>query len=314
MAHDNAAVAGRRRWVKPTPAPWARLRRYLSRQEVQTAYAFLAIPMLLLLLIKVYPVVYNLYLSFTTYELAGPPRWVGLKNYAWVLTARVNQRALVNTILYAVGAVPLGTALALLVAVLLNRPLRGRLLYRVLYYLPVVTSAVVVAMVWRLIYNPQSGLLNALLGAIGLPAQKFLSSEQQALPCLIVVMIWGALGYNMVIYLAGLQDIPPELYEAARIDGASDVQYFWHVTLPLLNPVTLFIVVSSAVGVFRSFSIVYMMTQGGPNYATTNLVWEVYTNAFSFLRFGRAAAISITLLVIVLAISLLQFRLIRMED
>lgn len=292
----------------------ARLRRYLAQQEVQTAYGYLALPILILLLIKVYPVVYNVYLGFTRYEMVEAPQWIGLRNYVWVLTEHVNQKALVNTVLYAMGAVPTGTALALLVAVLLNRPMRGRVAYRLMYYLPVVTSAVVVSLVWRLIFNVQSGLLNTVLGYIGIPPQKWLSSETQALPSLIVVMVWSAIGYNMVTYLAGLQDIPPELYEAARIDGASDWHYFWSVTLPLLNPVTLFIVVNFAVSVFRSFSYVFLLTQGGPNYATTNLVWEVYTNAFSFLRFGRAAALSITLLVIILGISMVQFRMIKVED
>ncbi len=300
--------------LKPQLGHWARLRRYLSRQEVQTAYAFLAVPMLLLFLIKIYPVAYNLYLSFTRYEMVRAPQWIGLGNYVWVFTERVNQKALVNTLLYAIGAVPTGTALALLVAVLLNRPLPGRVVYRTLYYMPVVTSAVVVSMVWRLIYNTQSGLLNSLLADIGLGPYQWLTSEQLALPSLIIVMVWGGIGYNMITYLAGLQDIPPELYEAARIDGANEWQYFRHITLPLLNPVTLFVVVNLAVSVFRNFGIVFMMTQGGPNYATTNLVWEVYTNAFSFLRFGRAAALSVVLLLIVLLISVIQFRLIQVED
>ncbi len=237
-----------------------------------------------------------------------------MKNYQDVFSQEVNLKAIRNTILFAVGAVPFGTVLALIVAGLLNQPIRGRILFRFLFYLPVITSVVVSAMIWRWIYSPQFGLLNYLLGFIGIPAQTWLNDPKLALPSLIVITIWAALGGHMIIFLAALQDIPNELREAAAIDGAKGWQTFLYVIVPLLRPVILFVVVTYSIGIFRNFGLIFLLTQGGPQLTTNTLVWEVYQNAFGYLRFGRASALAMVLLFTILVITFFNFRLLREES
>ena len=304
--------------ISPLPArarrvPATRRRARWLNEETVTAYAFLLVPMLLFVLIKFYPVFYNVFLSFTNYDMFSPLEFVGLKNYRDVVTQEVTQKAIRNTVLFAAGAVPLGTILALVMAELLNKRIRGRILFRILYYLPFVTPIVAASYVWKLILNPQIGLMNHLLGYVGVPPQQWLSDPQLAMPSLIGITIWAALGGNLVIFLAGLQDIPPDLYEAADIDGAEGWQKFVYITVPLLRPVLLFVVVTFSIGIFRSFGLIFVLTQGGPSLTTNTLVWEVYQNAFGYLRFGKAAAISMVLLVTILAITAINFRLFREE-
>jgi multiple sugar transport system permease protein len=282
--------------------------------ETFTAYMFLLVPLFILFFIKIYPVFYNVFLSFTNYDLFSPLEFVGLKNYHDVFSQEVNLKAIRNTILFAVGAVPIGTVLALIVAGLLNLPIRGRILFRFLFYLPVITSVVVSAMIWRWIYSPQFGLLNYLLGFMGIPPQTWLNDPKLALPSLIVITIWAALGGHMIIFLAALQDIPNELREAAAIDGAKGWQTFLYVIVPLLRPVILFVVVTYSIGIFRNFGLIFLLTQGGPQLTTNTLVWEVYQNAFGYLRFGRASALAMVLLFTILVITFLNFRLLREES
>jgi len=289
-----------------------RARRWAS-SDTFTAYVFLAIPLVLFFFIKIYPVLYNVVLSFTNYDLFSPMKFVGLENYIDVFTEEVTLKAIRNTIYFTVGTVPIGTALALIVATLLNQPIRGRIVFRTLYYLPVVTSVVVSSMIWRWLFNPQMGLLNYFLKIVGIPPQQWIQDPKMALPSLIIVSLWGGLGGNMVIFLAGLQDIPEHLYEAAKIDGANRMQLFFHITIPMLRPVILFVVVTYCIGIFRSFGLIYMLTQGGPMLTTNTLVWEVYMAAFGYLRLGKAGAISMVLLATILLITVLNFRLIREE-
>lgn len=301
------------RAAQPTPSARERWQRFMAG-ETFTAYLFLFVPLLLLFLIKIYPVFYNVVLSFTNYDMFSPLKFVGLKNYQDVFAADVNIKAIRNTLLFAVGAVPLGTLLALVVAGLLNQPIRGRILFRFLFYLPVITSVVVAAMIWRYIYSPQFGLLNYLLSFFGLPPQQWLNNPMTAMPSLIIITIWGALGGHMIIFLAALQDVPNELREAAALDGAKGWQIFLYVVVPLLRPVILFVVVTYTIGIFRNFGLIFLLTQGGPQNTTNTLVWEVYQNAFGYLRFGRAAALSMVLLLTIFLITLLNFRLLREEN
>ena len=291
---------------------YERARRWAS-SDTFTAYVFLAIPLVLFFFIKIYPVLYNVALSFTNYDLFSPMKFIGLKNYVDVFTQEVTLKAIRNTIYFTIGTVPIGTAIALVVATLLNQPIRGRIVFRTLYYLPVVTSVVVSSMIWRWLFNPQMGLLNYFLKIFGVPPQQWIQDPKMALPSLIIVSLWGGLGGNMVVFLAGLQDIPEELYEAARIDGAHRLQLFFHITVPMLRAVILFVVVTYCIGIFRSFGLIYMLTQGGPMLTTNTLVWEVYMAAFGYLRLGKAGAISVVLLATILLITALNFRLIREE-
>lgn len=287
-----------------------RLYRFTNSQAF-VAFLFLLVPVLLLAALKIWPVFYNLYLSFTRYELFEPPRFVGLKNYKYVFTNKTAFQSIINTLLFTIEAVPVGTALALIIAKLLDQSIRGRVFLRTLYYLPVVSSVVVSAMIWRWIYSPQHGLLNYFLGIVGIPPQHWLNDPNLALISLVIVTIWGSIGSNMVIFLAGLQDIPRDVIEAARVDGASPVQSFLRITVPLMRPVILFVVVTFTIGIFRNFGLIFMLTQGGPFNRTNTMVWEVYQNVFGYLRLGRGAAISVVMLIIVLILTLISFRVLR---
>lgn len=287
-----------------------RLYRFYNSQAF-VAVLFLLLPVLLLTALKIYPVFYNIYLSFTRYELFEPPRFVGMKNYNYVFSNSVTRQSIINTLLFTIEAVPVGTALALTIAKLLDQSIRGRVFLRTLYYLPVVSSVVVSAMIWRWIYSPQHGLLNYLLGTLGIPAQNWLNDPNLALISLVIVTIWGSIGSNMVIFLAGLQDIPRDVIEAARVDGANPLQSFLLITVPLMRPVILFVVVTFTIGIFRNFGLIFMLTQGGPFNRTNTMVWEVYQNVFGYLRLGRGAAISVVMLVIVLILTLISFRVLR---
>ncbi len=294
-----------------SPVDWRdRLYRFYNSQAF-VAFLFLIVPVLLLAALKIWPVFYNLYLSFTRYELFEPPRFVGLKNYNYVFSNKTAFQSIINTLLFTIEAVPIGTALALIIAKLLDQSIRGRVFLRTLYYLPVVSSVVVSAMIWRWIYSPQHGLLNYFLGIVGIPPQNWLNDPNLALISLVIVTIWGSIGSNMVIFLAGLQDIPKDIVEAARVDGANPVQSFLLITVPLMRPVILFVVVTFTISIFRNFGLIFMLTQGGPFNRTNTMVWEVYQNVFGYLRLGRGAAISVVMLVIVLALTLISFRVLR---
>ncbi len=297
--------------VDSAPAIWRqRLYRVMNSQAF-VALLFLLVPVAILAALKIWPVFYNLYLSFTRYELFEPPRFYGLKNYNYVFTNSTVRQSIFNTLLFTIEAVPIGTALALIIAKLLNQSIRGRVFLRTLYYLPVVSSVVVSAMIWRWIYSPQHGLLNHLLGTVGLPPQNWLNDPNLALISLVIVTIWGSIGSNMIIFLAGLQDIPRDIIEAARVDGANSLQNFLFITVPLLRPVILFVVVTFTISIFRNFGLIFMLTQGGPFNRTNTMVWEVYQNVFGYLRFGRGAAISVVMLLIVLVLTMISFRVLR---
>ncbi len=229
-----------------------------------TAIVFLVIPMILLFMTKFYPIFYNFVISFTNYDLSPTYKFIGLKNYEEIFGNPVLIKSIVNTLLFTLGVVPVGTVLALVIAALLNQQIRGRVLFRILYYLPGVTAVTAVALVWRWIFNPQSGLINQGLDMFGIPGPGWLTEPSTALISIIIIQLWSSIGGNMVVFLAGLQGIPGELYEAAQIDGAKGWQSFLYITVPMLSPVTLFVVVTYTIAVFRSFGLTFLLTQGGP--------------------------------------------------
>lgn len=289
-----------------------RWRRWLDSDSF-TALVFLVIPMILLAMTKFYPVIYNFVISFTNYDLSPTYKFIGFKNYIEVFSNPVLLKAIGNTLLFVLWTVPAGTVAALVIAALLNQQIRGRVIFRTLFYLPTVTSVTAVALVWRWIFNPQEGLINRGLELIGIAGPGWLTEPSTALLTITIIQLWGSIGGNMVVFLAGLQGIPKELYEAAEIDGAHGWQSFLYITVPMLSPVTLFVVVTYTIAVFRSFGLIFLLTQGGPSYSTTTLVWEVYETAFGYLRFGLGAAISVVLLLTVLLISV-PFRLFSREE
>jgi ABC-type sugar transport system permease subunit len=284
------------------------LLRNLRRQQVWAGYVFLLPALLGLLIFAFIPFVLSVYYSFTDYNVLSAPVWKGLGNYIALFNSKIFWTALVNTAYYTVVTVPIKMALGLLLALLLNERIRGLALFRALIYSPVVTAMVAVSIIWLFIYNPSSGLLNTVLKAVGLPAQLWLLSPTQAMPSLMIMGVWKWVGSTMIIYLAALQGIPDSYYEAASIDGASRWQSFWRITLPLLRPAHIFNLVTMTISSFQVFEQIYVMTEGGPGFATTTLVYEIYSEAFQKFHMGYASAMAVVLFIIILALTLLNFR------
>jgi ABC-type sugar transport system permease subunit len=287
-------------------------RRWRARLE---PYVWITPALAVFFIFTLLPLFVGLWLSFVTWDGIAPVHPVGLRNYADVLRDSTFWQAVVHNAIYAVGTVVGKVVLALVLAVLLNQALPGRAIFRTVLFLPVVLSFVVIGLLWSWIYNYNFGLINGVLGLVGLPGlkQDWLGDSAIALGALIVVDIWKWFGFHMVIYLAGLQSIPGELYEAARIDGASSWQSFWRITLPLLQPITLINVTLATLGAFNVFDLVYVMTEGGPVNSTNVAMMDIYLQAFQFYRFGYAAAMSFVLLVLVSTISLVLVRVLRSE-
>ena len=280
----------------------------LRRQKLVLGTIFLGIPLLWLTIFVVVPIFLVLALSFTSYDILKPPRWIGLGNFADLLDDRLFLAALRNTLVYTAATVPLGIGLSLALALLVNRRLPGVALFRTIFYAPVMAPIVAVALVWILFYDPTIGLFNYMLGRFGLAPQRWLTSSALAMPSIIVMSLWKGLGLNMVIFLAGLQAIPRELYEAAALDGAGRLRSFRSVTLPLLAPSMVYVLVTSLVASFQVFSQVYVMTNGGPDNATTTIVHQIYRTAFVHLDLGYASAMALVLFVILVAASLANIR------
>ena len=248
------------------------------------------------------------YLSLTEWDLFGTPQWTGLGNYQRLWDDPIFWKTLYNPIYYAGLRVPLSIAFSLAVAILMNLKMRGILWWRVIYFVPAVSSSVAIALVWRWIYSKDFGLLNAFLDWFGLPAMSWLTSETLAMPSMIIMSVWWSVGTNMVIYLAALQGVPDQLYEAAEIDGAGAWHRFWHVTFPMITPTTFFLLILGTIGSLQIFDIFYVMTQGGPNFATTSLVMYIFQNAFEYLEMGYASAVAWVLFAIILVLSLIQMK------
>lgn len=273
-------------------------------------YGFL-LPSFLLLLVFVFtPLFFSLYLSFHQWNVVSAAKpFVGLENFRTLLHDRQFWNALKNTAVYALH-VPAGMAVSLLVALMMNQKSRGVNFLRTLFFLPSVSSFVAIALVWQWMYHPQFGLANYLLSFCGLPPLNWLRDPATALLSIMLMSIWMGLGYQMVIFLAGLQGIPLELYEAARTDGANAWQRFWKITLPLLRPTTFFILVTSLIGSFQVFASIYVMTEGGPLHSTDVVVYHIYQNAWEYLKMGYASAMAWVLFLIMMFATWLQFKLI----
>lgn len=282
----------------------------LHRDEAIAGYLFLLPNIVGFLIFSSLPVIATLIISLLDWDLIRKPNFVGIQNYIILLRDdRVFHQVLGNTAYYVLGTVPTGIVLSLLLALAMNSRIRGITLFRAIFFIPVITSSVAVAMMWRWLFNSDFGLINAGLTAIGLPAIPWLSSTAWAMPAVIIVAVWKNLGYNMVIYLAGLQSIPQDLYGAASIDGAGNWARFRHVTLPLLTPTTFFILVISVINSFQVFDLAFILTQGGPGDATNTIVMTIYNQAFQFFQMGYAAAIAWLLFIIIFTITLLQMQL-----
>jgi multiple sugar transport system permease protein len=283
----------------------------------RAAYWFLAPALLLIAAFFVVPIFASLALSatdFDIYAVASPAnaRFVGLRNYAELLQNSLFWTAVGNTLYFVVVGGPLSVAVSLGAALLVNSKLtRAKGFFRAVYFVPVVTTLVAVAVIWRYLYDPRFGLLNYLLHFVGVRPIDWLGNPHWAMPSIILMTVWKNFGYNMLIFVAGLQAISQDLYDAALVDGASTIQRFRHVTLPMLGPTFLFVSVTTMIGYTQLFSEPYVMTQGGPLHATYSIVLYMYEEGFRWWHLGYAASIAFVLFALVLGGTLIQRRLRR---
>ncbi len=280
-----------------------------------TGYLFIAPWLLGFLIFTAGPMVASLLLSFTSWTMLSPPSWVGLENFERLLGHDpLFVRSLWNTVFYVVLSVPLSTCLALGLALLLDRNVRGMSIFRTIFFLPSVTNVVAVSILWLWIFNPEFGLLNTALRAIGIEGPLWLQSETWAKPALVLMSLWGV-GGSMIIFLAALQGVPRELHEAAELDGAGSMQRFFHITVPMISPALFFSLVMGLIGGFQVFTQAFVMTgtaqpgsEGGPNNATLFIVLYLYKKAFMDFKMGYASAIAWALFFIILVLTLVQKR------
>ncbi|MBV7335451.1 sugar ABC transporter permease [Chloroflexi bacterium TSY] len=284
-----------------------------KRNELVAAFLFLLPNVIGFIVFMAGPVLAALGISLLQWNLLNPPKWLGFQNYVDLVTDDDFWMSLRATAYYMLGSVPLGIALSLGLAVALNQKIRGMSFYRTIYFIPVVSSMIAVALMWRWMYNPTSGILNYMLNELfeflrlPLTAPDWLQSRTWAMPAIIFMSVWKGLGYNMVLFLAGLQGIPSHLYEAAEIDGATSWHKFRNVTLPLLTPTTFFVLIMSIIGSFQVFEQAYIMTRGGPARSTITTVYYIYENGFEWYKMGYASAVAWVLFALILIVTLVQW-------
>lgn len=296
--HRGYVVLGRTRSISAT-----------ERREWLLFVLLVGPNLLLFSIFTFWPLLYNTYLSFVQWDMISTfKNWVGLSNYRAMFGDPVFRRVLVNTFYFTGGAVILTLVLGLGAALLLNQPLRGRNSVRTVLFAPVVLSGVAIGIVWIYIFDPRFGLISELLSYVGLRSPFWLTDTRWAMPAVIIVYVWKNLGYAMVIFLAGLQAIPRDLYEAARVDGANAWDRFRHVTLPGLSPIVFFLLLTGILSSFQAFDIIRTMTGGGPVNATNTLIYYLYEQGFIAYNAGRAGVTAVTLFTIMLAFTIVQMR------
>lgn len=282
----------------------------IKRNDYFWAYVMIAPTSLGLLIFYFWPLLQSIYFSMTKWGSFGKYEWVGAHNFARILEDKELWLAFKNTLVYTAISVPVSIALSIVIAVLLNQKIRGIGVYRTLYYLPVVTMAAAIAMVWRWIFNADFGILNYVLSLFSIDRIQWLTNPDLALYCVIAVAIWCSIGSNMILLLSGLQGISSHYYEAASIDGASVVSKFLHITLPMLTPTIFFVMVNSLIGAFQVFDLIFMMLpQSAALESSQTVVYLFYKQAFIFGDKGYASAIAMILFVVILLITVIQFRL-----
>ncbi|MBD9698640.1 sugar ABC transporter permease [Flavimobilis sp. GY10621] len=283
----------------------------LHRTERRWALAFVAAPVLGFLLFTAYPLGYAIYASFTRWNGLGLQVFIGFDNYVQLFNDQYFHKALFNTFFYMIG-IPIGLALSLLLALALNRKIPGRTVFRTIYYIPVISSLAAIAILWQWAYNGDFGLVNQVLALFGIDGPNWLASTTWAKPAIIIMAVWKGLGYSMLLYLAAIQSVPRSLYEAASLDGASAFQRFRAITLPMVRPVTFFLVVTNVIGGAQIFTEINIMTPtGGPEFSTASAVWYIWRQAFRYQQMGYATAMAVVLGLLILVITLIQFRLNR---
>ncbi|MBU5443312.1 carbohydrate ABC transporter permease [Paenibacillus sp. MSJ-34] len=289
----------------PSVPPKKKSRYY--RREHWWGYLFVAAPIVGFLIFGFIPICYSVYVSFTTFDGFGTPELQGAANYAKLLSEDpLFWKTSLNTVYAAVG-IPLTMAVSLGIAAALNQKIRGIRLFRTAFFLPTISSVVALTLLWKWIFNSDFGLLNYLLGWVGIHGPSWLNDENWAMPAMIVQGVWGGLGFNIVLYLAALQGVPGSLHEAAEIDGAGGWQRFRHITIPCISPTTLYILVTSMIGALQDFPRFQIMTEGGPNFSTMTIVYYIFQNAFRYMDMGYAAAMAWMLGIAIMIITVLNF-------
>lgn len=280
-------------------------------KENWTGLAFIAPAMILLFIFLFIPFFLTVGYSFTNYNILKPAKteFVGIKNFIRLTQDTVFLKSIVNTFVFVILVVPLQVCMALGLALLVNQKLKGISIFRLAFFAPTVLSLVVVSILWTYIYNPNNGLLNSLLGSIGLGPFKFLNDPKTAMVCIVILSAWQGCGFQMMIFLSGLQDIPAHLYEAAAVDGASKWSQFWNITIPGLKNITVFISLSIVVSAFQLIIQPMMMTAGGPQNSTMTIVYEIYQTGFKYNKMGYGSAMALVFTVMVLVLTLIQNKL-----
>ncbi|PMQ01045.1 MAG: sugar ABC transporter permease [Dictyoglomus sp. NZ13-RE01] len=255
------------------------------------------------------PFIMSFRLALSEYDAVTPPKFIGLENFRRILNDKVFWISLKNSFLYSLYVVPSVIILSFLIAVGLNREGKFIKFLRTLYFLPTVSATVAIAFVWAWFYQPEYGLLNTFLRLFGFKTIYWLTDKRFALPALAIAGIWGGLSYNIILFLAGLQNIPSIYYEAASLDGAKPKDILFHITIPLMTPIIFFVLIMEIIGTVQMFEAVFILTRGGPGYATHTLVYYIYRNGFNWFRMGYGVAISWVLYFILLILTIIQFRL-----
>lgn len=290
------------------PASGARLLSLKHRQYL-IAFLFVAPALINFAIFRYIPIFMAGEASLYDYSLLGGfGDFVGLKNYRRALEDDLFWSSIWVSFQYALMKVPLQVVVSLLLAMFVSREVRGMSVIRTIIFFPVVTSLVVAAMLWSMMYNKDLGLFQSMMGTFGVRHNGFLSNPDLALPSIVLMMVWKEVGFSMIIFVAGLKGIPEMFYDAAAIDGASPVQRFLHITLPLLKPVTLFVVVTQTISAMQVFVPIFVMTQGGPFFATNAIVYYIYQNGFAYNDMGYASALSFFVLALLVAVSYIQFK------
>ena len=311
MATDQRVATGTQDAASALQGGAGRRGLSLATREAIAAYLFILPSFLGFAVFLLVPMVMSAGLSLYDWELLRPPVFIGLDNYYDLVRDPLFKTVLFNTAYYAFGLVPLNIVVSLGLALWLNTKLRGLTFYRLAFFLPVVTVTVAVSLIWKWMYEPRVGIINSTLALVGITGPTWLGDPAWAMPALIILGLWKGFGYNMVLFLAGLQGIPPTLYEAAMIDGASAWQRFWKITLPLLSPAMFLAVILTVISSFQIFDQAFIMTAGGPSNATNTIVLYIFQNGFQFFKMGYASAIAWALFAVIFSFTLIQMWLQR---
>ncbi|MFV0633937.1 carbohydrate ABC transporter permease [Demequina sp.] len=305
----QAPSEGGTEWTKARRKASAKANRKLHRKEYIWAGIFLAPPVIGWVVFLLAPMTFSIYASLTNWNGLGNMVFIGFDNYINLFQDQYFWKAMGNTVFYMIG-IPIGLVLSLLLALALARKVPGRTFFRTVYYIPVISSLAAIAILWQWAYNGDFGLVNQFLGFFGIDGPNWLMDKNWAKPALIIMAVWKGLGYSTILYLAAVQAVPRSLYEAAALDGANGFQRFRTITLPMVRPVTFFLVVTNVIGGAMIFTEINIMTPtGGPSWSTASIVWYIWNKAFKNLQMGYATSMALVLGILVLIVTVIQFRM-----